>query len=64
MRPGFCVCEGSEDSRKRAAVDRQILPGDEGRLGRAQERAGGAEAVEIAQALGRIEAMRSALASS
>src|SRR6185436_12797316 len=54
---GFCVrpkiAQRSEDSRKRAAVDRQILPGDEARLRRAKERAGGAEAVEIAQALGR-----------
>src|SRR5215472_2299691 len=44
---------GSECTRERATVDQQVLPGDIAGLGRAQERAGGAELVRCAEALGR-----------
>src|SRR5262249_62375592 len=44
---------GSERSRELAAVDQQVLPRDKAGVGRAQERAGDAELVGRAEALGR-----------
>src|SRR4051794_23582013 len=43
----------SERPGKDATVDQQVLPGDEAGVGRAQEGAGGAELVGVAEPLGR-----------
>src|SRR5262249_19202820 len=46
-------CAGSKPAREGAAVEPQVLAGDVAGMDRAQERAGGAELVRRAEALGR-----------
>src|SRR3990172_9900937 len=47
-------CFGSEGSRERPAVQQQVLPGDVAGVRAAEERAGGAELLDGAEAPGRV----------
>src|SRR5256885_1486579 len=58
------TCAGSKRSRERAAIEQQILPRDVAGVNRAQERAGRAEFVRLAEALAGTLATRSAVAWS